>query len=102
MWISKRVLTLGATALVAAASLALAVGAFGHRGHSGHDRGNHGSALIDATLAPSVPTDPTFHGVAPGGAPWVLKRGTTELSRKGRLELELRGLVIPTAPGNGT
>jgi hypothetical protein len=100
MWISKRVLTAGITALAAAASLALAVGALGHGGQSGE--GHHGSALIDATLAPSVPTDPTFHGVAPGGAPWVLKRGEVELSRKGRLELSVRGLVIPTAPGNGT
>ena len=49
-----------------------------------------------------MPTDPTFHGVAPGGAPWVLKSGTVELSKRGRLELRVRGLVIPTAPGNGT
>jgi hypothetical protein len=105
MWISKRVLTAGMTALAAAASMALAVGAFGHGGHQGdrgHDRGNHGRALIDASLAPSVPTDPTFHGVAPGGAPWILKRGDVELTRSGRLELRVRGLVIPTAPGNGT
>src|SRR4051794_35903324 len=102
MWISKRVLTAGITALAAAASLALAVGALGHGGQRGHHGGNHGSALIDATLAPSVPTDPTFHGVAPGAAPWVLKRGDVELSSKGRLELRVRGLVIPTAPGNGT
>jgi hypothetical protein len=103
MWISKRVLTAGLTALAAAASLALAVGAFGHDGHrGGNDRGNHGGALIDASIAPSVPTDPAFHGVAPGGAPWVLKRGDVELSRNGRLELRVRGLVIPTAPGNGT
>jgi hypothetical protein len=105
MWISKRVLTAGVSALAAAASLALAVGAFGHggeRGPRGHDRGNHGSALIDASLAPSVPADPTFHGVVPGGAPWVLKRGEVELTRSGKLELRVQGLVIPTAPGNGT
>jgi hypothetical protein len=110
MWIPKRVLTAALTALAAAASLALAVGAFGHGGQSGgggdhrdgHDRGNHGSALIDATLAPSLPSDPAFHGVTPGAAPWVLKSGDVELRRSGRLELRVRGLVIPTAPANGT
>jgi hypothetical protein len=98
MWISKRVLLTGSTALVAAASLALAVGAFGDRGH----RDNRGSGLVESTLAPSIPTDPTFHGVAPGGAPWVLRKGDVELERSGRLELHVKGLVIPTPPGDGT
>ena len=82
-------------------SLMGAVGAFGDRG-GGHDRGHGRAALAEESLAPSVPTDPTFHGVAPGGAPWVLKRGAVELKRGGKLELEVRGLVIPNPPGNGT
>jgi hypothetical protein len=80
-------------------SLALAVGAFGDHGG---DRGRgHGNALFSGSIAPSVPTDPAFHGVAPGGAPWVLRRGDVEV-RDGRLDLRVRGLVIPVAPGNGT
>lgn len=67
--------------------------------HGGKHRGN---AVLEASLAPSQTTDPTFHGVAPGGAPWVLDRGDVELKSKGRLELRVRGLVIPVAPGNGT
>src|SRR4051812_5947883 len=98
MWISKRVLVSGVVALTAAMSMALAVGAFGHRG--GH-HGGHGQALVDATLAPSLPSDPGFHGVTAGAAPWVLKRGSVELTRN-RLELEVRGLVIPSPPGDGT
>jgi hypothetical protein len=103
MWISKRVLLCGAVALVAAMSMALAVGAFGSRGghHGSHHRG-HSAPLIAESLAPSVPTDPTFHGVSPGAAPWVLKRGDVQLSRGGKLELRVKGLVIPTAPANGT
>src|SRR3954462_11157815 len=103
MWISKRVLLCGAVALVAAMSMALAVGAFGSRGghHGSHHRG-HGAPLIAESLAPSVPTHPTFHGVGLGGAPWVLKRGDVQLSRGGKLELRVKGLVIPTAPANGT
>ena len=61
-----------------------------------------GARLIEASLAPSMPTDPIFHGVAPGGAPWVLRRGAVQLNGNGRFELRVRGLVIPTAPGNGT
>ena len=101
MWVSKRVLLAVAVVAAGAMSLMSAVGAFGdHGGHN--ERGHHGQALLDQTLAPSVPTDPTFHGVAPGGAPWVLKRGDVELRRGDRLELEVRGLVIPNPPGNGT
>ena len=48
-----------------------------------------------------MPTDPAFHGVAAGGAPWVLKEGSVRLSGHG-LDLRVRGLVIPVAPGNGT
>jgi hypothetical protein len=101
MWISKRLLNSGTVATTAAMSMALAVGAFGHRGGGDNGRGHNGLALLEESLAPSLPTDPAFHGVSPGGAPWVLKRGSVELNRS-KLELSVRGLVIPTAPGNGT
>jgi hypothetical protein len=105
MRISKRVPLTVFIAAVAALSTALAVGALSAIGSDGgHGKGhdNHGGQLISETLAPSVPTDPTFHGVAPGGAPWVLKEGSVDLSSRGRLDLRVRGLVIPVAPGNGT
>ena len=51
--------------------------------------------MIDESLAPSQPTDPVFHGVSPGSAPWVLKRGDVRLKRDGKLDLDLKGLVIP-------
>jgi len=54
------------------------------------------------TLAPSVPTDPTFHGVRPGGAPWVISDGSRADVRDGRLDVRVRGLVLPGPPGNGT
>jgi hypothetical protein len=101
MWISKRVLLSLSVVVAAAMSMALAVGAFGDRGGH-HHRGHHDSTVLAETLAPSVPTDPTFHGVAPGAAPWVLKSGAVELKRSGKLELQVRGLVIPNPPGDGT
>src|SRR5436853_516204 len=101
MWISKRVLLVLSLALAAATSMALAAGAFGdHGGH--HGRGHHDSAVLSQTLAPSVPTDPAFHDVAPGAAPWVLRSGAVELKSSGRLELRVRALVIPNPPGDGT
>ena len=97
-----------ATAL-GALSLAFAAGAFAasdkhhhpgagahHPSASHHPRPRHGVALIRESLAPSQPTDPTFHGVNPGGAPWVLKSGRVRLTSNGTLDLEVRGLVIPT------
>jgi hypothetical protein len=101
MWIPKRVLLALSLVTAGVMSLALAVGAFGDHGGRGHGGQGGGKTVLDATLAPSLPTDPAFHGVAAGGAPWVMKRGDVEL-RRSRLELQVRGLVIPTAPGNGT
>jgi hypothetical protein len=72
-----------------------ALSAFGHE-----DDGNHrGQTLLRSTLAPSILSDPTIHGVARGGVPWQLDRGVTRLRHDGRLTVDVRGLVIP---GNGT
>jgi hypothetical protein len=97
--------------LVVAAVMAVAVAIYagvaaGHGGNGHGDRhggGKHrGNAVLDVSLAPSQPTDPSFHGVGPGGVPWVLDRGSVELKAKGRLELRVRGLVIPPPSGTGT
>ena len=99
--------------LVAAGVMAAAVAVYagvavghdggGNHGGKGDRHGRHlGNAVLESSLAPSQPTDPTFHGVAPGGLPWVLDRGKVRLKKKGQLDLRVRGLVIPVAPGNGT
>jgi hypothetical protein len=100
MYLSKR----SAVALLSAAALAgsatTAVSAIGNeRGDHG---GHRGEPLLDASLAPSVPSDPVIDGASAGGAPWVLRQGEVRLRRDGRLTARIRGLVIPTAPGNGT
>ena len=94
MFITKQTVFTVLASAVAALSIALAVGGLGVAS-SGHN------ALINASLAPSLPSDPTFHGVQPGAAPWVLKRGEVEV-RDDRLDLHVRGLVIPSPPGDGT
>ncbi len=41
-------------------------------------------------------------GAAAGGVPWVLRFGEASLRDSGRLDVSIRGLVIPTAPFTGT
>lgn len=41
-------------------------------------------------------------GVAPGGAPGVLDRGSVRLRADGRLRLRVEGLVIPPPAGTNT
>ena len=110
MWIPRRALVAVFVAGIAALSMMLAVGALGagtkHPGKTKHGNKHqgkrHGAPLIKESLAPSQPTDPSFHGVDPGGAPWVLKRGEVRVKSNGKLNLRVKGLVIPGAPGNGT
>ena len=99
MFIPRRVLVTVFVAAIAGLSLMLAVGAAGK--HPGKAK-RHGAPLIKQTLAPSEPNDPTFHGVDAGAAPWELRRGELRLKRGGKLNLRVKGLVIPTAPANGT
>jgi hypothetical protein len=100
MWISKRALVTAFAAVIGAVSMAFAGGAFGapgksHPSHPNHHGQRTSAPLIDESLAPSQTTDPAFHGVSPGGAPWVLKRGEVRLKRDGKLDLSVNGLVIP-------
>src|SRR5579872_1080733 len=50
-------------------------------------------------IAPVVGSNPgaTIGGVASGGAPWVVRRGIAVLTDEGRLSLDVRGLVLPSA-----
>jgi hypothetical protein len=109
MWISKRALVTVLVAGVGALSLMFAGGAFGtlgpkQRSGPSHEGKHTGAPLIDESLAPSrpIPTDPMFHGVSPGAAPWVLKSGVVRLQRDGKFDLRVKGLVIPTPPFTGT
>jgi hypothetical protein len=101
MWNSRRAVITGLLSVIGALSLAFTAGALGHPNHHGK---RSGAPLIDESLAPSMPppTDPTFHGVSPGALPWVLKSGVVRLKRDGKLDLQVKGLVIPTAPSMGT
>jgi hypothetical protein len=127
MRISKRTSTAVIVAGSAALSMALAVGASGAHGSDHPSKPDHtnkpdhlnmpdhpgrpspsikptdrGRPLIKESLAPSQLSDPTFHGVSRGAAPWVLKAGEVRLKGDGKLNLRVQGLVIPSPPGDGT
>jgi hypothetical protein len=58
--------------------------------HRAHD-------LLRAPIAGSMPApiDPVVFGATPGGAPWVIDRGSARVRTDGRLEVRVEGLVIP-------
>jgi hypothetical protein len=83
-----------AVLVVAAAVFATAATA----DHGGRSHG-HGKPLR-SHLVGSILSDPPIHGVTRGGAPWV-GGGSVKLDRKGRFEVRIRGLVIPTLGNPG-
>ena len=96
---SMRALATALAAGLAALLLSVAVGA---SANGGSGSGSGDESLLDQTLAPSMPGDPAFHGVNPGGVPWVLDRGEVKLSSDDDLDLRVEGLVIPKPAGDGT
>ena len=113
MHVSRRTAVAALAVAALGGSATTAVSAIGHDRGQDHRRGDHGrrdrdrhdGTLLATTLAPSVPTTsggPTLNGIAPGGVPWVLKRGAATLSRHGELRAFVRGLVIPPPAGTGT
>ena len=61
------------------------------------------SHIFSSPLVPDLgPTlEPTIGDVAPGGLPWVLEEGHATLTKNGRLEASVDGLLFgPGAPAN--
>jgi hypothetical protein len=52
-----------------------------------------------AFLSPVVGSNPgaTIGGVPSGGAPWIVRHGIAVLTDDGRLRVDVRGLVLPSA-----
>jgi hypothetical protein len=79
--------------ILAVTSLVFAAVASGDHGRGKHGK-REGAKVFRSSLAPSVPADPKFHNVAPGGVPWSLERGDVSINRRGDFKLRLEGLVI--------
>jgi hypothetical protein len=53
-----------------------------------------GPKLLDARLVGIPAGAPTLHGIAGGGAPWIVDEGKAKLFADGRLEVEVQGLTL--------
>lgn len=91
MHVKSRLALAGATAVLALALNPAAALA-------GDDGGN----IIKADFTPSLPSDPPILGVAPGGVPWILDRGTVRVRHDGRIDVRLDGLQVPGSGPGGT
>jgi hypothetical protein len=92
------------TSLVVAAGTATAFADAGghHGGRHGRHHQRHGAEVLESKVFGSDPVGPVLFGVKPGGLPWVISRSRVEVRRDGRVEVRVRGLVVPTPPQNGT
>ena len=86
------------------AAVALAITTFSATPAFAHQAGSSGRTLLDAQLVGSMPApaSPLIAGIRPGGAPWVIGPSPVRVRLDGRITVDVRGLVIPSPPGNGT
>jgi len=88
--LSKKLLATG-VALASAVFVAAAAADHGRGGDGDHHGG--GRTVLQARLVGSILSDPAIHGVTRGGVPWDGGARAT-LSRHGRFEMRVRGLVV--------
>jgi hypothetical protein len=68
-----------------------------------NNNNDDGSRAFSSALVPDLgPTvEPTIGGIVPGALPWVLDNGHATLTKSGRLEASVDGLLFgPGAPAN--
>jgi len=89
-------------AVLVAAVVFVAAAAADHGGDRGRGEhhGHHQRAILQQHLVGTLVSDPAIHGVAAGGLPWQ-GGGDASLSKKGRFEARIRGLVIPSMGNPG-
>ena len=89
-----------AAAVVVTVGLVGAPAAFAHGDHDEHGGGG-GRTILSAEVAGSLTTDPVlFQTVAPGGADWVIRDGDARLRHDGRLDVQVKGLVLTSTGAN--
>ena len=93
-------ISLTAVLLVTVLTGRAASASISHSANNHHDDGSHAfSSALVPDLGPTV--EPTIGGIAPGGLPWVLDTGQVTLTKSGRLEASVEGLLFgPGAPAN--
>jgi hypothetical protein len=99
----RRIFTLLAISLTAVVLVTVLTGAaasasISHSANNTNDEGGQGfSSALVPDLGPTV--EPTIAGIVPGNLPWVLDEGHATLTKSGRLEASVDGLLFgPGAP----
>lgn len=87
-------------AVLVAAVVFVAAAAADHGGDRGRGEHHGRHAFLQQHLVGSILSDPPIHGVLRGGLPWQ-GGGDASLSRKGRFEAGIRGLIIPSMGNAG-
>jgi hypothetical protein len=91
--------------LAASISVLVLVPTAADAGPGGHAAGPpRGDLLKSGLVGSTAPVEgglPLFE-VVPGGRTWVVHEGAVRVTRDGRLDVRIRGLVIPEAHFNGT
>ena len=101
MRLRSRVL-LSCAAAISVLALLPVTAASGHEGHDqGDDHGQRAHLLRSGLVGSTAPNEGglTLFGVAPGGKTWVVREGRVSVSRDGRLDVRIEGLVIPSLGG---
>jgi hypothetical protein len=93
-------ISLSAVVLVTVPTGVAASASISHSATNTYDDGGHAfSSALVPDLGPTV--EPTIGGILPGGLPWVLDEGHVTLTKSGRLEASVDGLLFgPGAPAN--
>jgi hypothetical protein len=94
----KKLVAASVAGLACAGAMVAVAAPAGARGMHGAHAG--GPTVLNASLAPSLPTYPSIFGLPPGGAPWALQAGHVHLGASGRLEVNVTGLVLVTTGTN--
>jgi hypothetical protein len=97
MAFSKKSLLGAIVAVAASSALVFSLQA----GASGGHREGHGK-LFRSGLVGNLLTDPPIHAVTRAGAEWVLDKSSVTLSRKGKFNLRVKGLVLTSTGTTGT
>jgi hypothetical protein len=91
---------LAAVLVAAVVFVAAAAADHGGDGRRGEHHGHHQRLILQQHLVGSILSDPAIHTVVRGGLPWQ-GGGDASLSKKGRFEARIRGLVIPSTGNPG-
>jgi hypothetical protein len=90
---AKLLLMTGAIAVFAFSALA-------DDGHKGNNNNNNNNSSFESSVIGSSPGQ-AVGGVISGGAPWVVSQGEASVSSSGKVEVEVKGLLIgPGGPAN--